>query len=366
MTEQSLRLLLCTYQYPPSLGGVEKQSHLLASTLVARGHEVRVLTTGRPAKQILDGVFVERLSKGGPGAAAMMEWTARLVTRVSFSKKPDLVHVQQLLPPAAALALACKPRGIPLVASNRGSGPKGNLQVLRSLPMGGAGVRALRLASGFIAMNSEMLDEMEAAGLRGAKLIRNGVEVPQSDERLRAEARQALGLTGTVVLFLGRLVEEKQPLVALQAFAKARTPDSTLVIAGDGPLLAALKEAAQPLGDSVRILGETRDTARLLRAADLFLQSSHTEGQSNALLEAAAHGLAPVVTDIAASREVLGDTGVLVQPFDAAALGKALRPLLEDPRKAKAIGEAARARVAKEFGIDQMVDAHLELYRTLV
>src|SRR6202012_4743473 len=131
--------------------------------------------------------------------------------------------VQQLLPPASAAAVACKLRGIPLVASNRGSGPKGNLRVLRSLPLGAACVRALRLASAFIAMNAEMLEEMEAAGLGGATLIRNGVEAPEPDAPLRARAREEHGLRGPAVLFLGRLVEEKQPLLALPAFDLVRT-----------------------------------------------------------------------------------------------------------------------------------------------
>src|SRR5206468_3330067 len=122
-----MRLLLASYFYPPSIGGVERQSHLLARELVRRGHEVTAVSARLPGfaqQENLDGVRVERVS---PGSGSRYRRMATFIAGMAIAagrhrRQVDLIQVQQALYPAAAMALAAGVLGKPLVVSNRGSG----------------------------------------------------------------------------------------------------------------------------------------------------------------------------------------------------------------------------------------------------
>jgi glycosyltransferase involved in cell wall biosynthesis len=86
------------------------------------------------------------------------------------------------------------------------------------------------------------------------------------------------------------------------------------------------------------------------------------------LLEACAAGRAIVTTNIPGCRDVVrhGDNGLLVPPRDATALAAAIGQLLENPQLRTRLGLAARARAEREFGVERVVQAHLELYQELL
>jgi glycosyltransferase involved in cell wall biosynthesis len=115
-------------------------------------------------------------------------------------------------------------------------------------------------------------------------------------------------------------------------------------------------------GPTVLGLGPRSDVARLLRGCDLVVSSSTTEGLPNALLEGMASGLPAVVTDVGDCRALVADTGLVVLPSDAEALGAAMAELAGRPSDGRrALGRAARARVEDHYGVDR---ARLE-YRAL-
>src|SRR5262249_5591200 len=153
----------------------------------------------------------------------------------------------------------------------------------------------------------------------------------------RAAARAALHWDGApVVLAVGSLTPVKNHAGLVEAFARvtAALPEARLVIAGDGPLRAALQAQADALpGGRVALLGDRDDVPRLLAAADVFVLSSRSEGLSLSLVEAHGAGRACVATDVGGNGEVLvhGETGLLVPPGEPAALADALLALLRDP-----------------------------------
>jgi len=84
--------------------------------------------------------------------------------------------------------------------------------------------------------------------------------------------------------------------------------------------------------------------------------SSYGEGFSNAIAEAMACGVPCVVTDVGDSALIVGDTGGVVAPGDHNALAAAIQHLVDLPAKERcALGEACRARVVSEFGIDRLI-----------
>lgn len=114
--------------------------------------------------------------------------------------------------------------------------------------------------------------------------------------------------------------------------------------------------------------GHRTDMAEVLREASIVCLPSYREGMPKALLEAAAAGRPIVTTDTPGCRNCVeaGHTGVLVPPRDAAALADALEALIADPHRREAFGSAARALAERSFGLQQVIDRHLELYGRLL
>lgn len=371
-----LSFLLISYSYPPSIGGVERQSHLLARSLVARGHRVRVVAArpeGSAARELLDGVEVTRVRAGSGGRLRRMTtFLWGLAVAVSrLGRDADVIQVQQILYPAAVVALLGRALSRPVVARNTGSGRFGGVQLMRTLPLGTVALGVVARLTTAIALNDEMAAEMRGAGFRWVVQIANGVEVPAPvTPAARREARRDIGVEAPVVLFLGRFDREKSPETLLAAWPRVRAARATLLVVGDGPLRPEVEGLASSLGElsrPIRLCGPTADPSLYLRAADVVVVPSASEGMSNVLLEAMAHGLPVVATDIAGNREVLvhPELGALVAPGDPAALARAVDRWLEDPAAAAKAGGSARTHVAERYGVDRMVSAYERLFVAL-
>jgi glycosyltransferase involved in cell wall biosynthesis len=110
------------------------------------------------------------------------------------------------------------------------------------------------------------------------------------------------------------------------------------------------------------------DARSLLPALDLFVQPSDTEGLPNVVLEAAAAGLPIIATDTGGTSEIIDDekSGVLVPVADASAMAHAIDWLAGDSALRRALGAAAREKVASEFGTQRFVDEVASLYNELL
>lgn len=144
------------------------------------------------------------------------------------------------------------------------------------------------------------------------------------------------------LIYAGRLSIEKGLPVLLQAVAELNhmgsSPLPLIMLAGDGPERSALERMTSALGIEhiVRFAGQLdrAGLARALRAADVCVHPSHTEGYCKAWLDAMSHGLPVLATDVGAARAVVGgdgERGWLVPPNEPAALAVAMRRVLTQP-----------------------------------
>lgn len=320
-----------------------------------------------PEHERLDGVEVERVSPGaGSRWAKMGTYLAGMLARTArWRGEVDVIQVQQALYPAAAMALVAPLLRRPLVVRNAGSGVAGAVGTMGRLPLGSFGLHLIARAATCVSLSDEMTGEMERAGFRRLVCIPNAAVLPApTSAAARAEARAALGVSGRVVLFVGRLEAEKGVDLLLSAWRRLDVP-ATLLVVGDGPERSRLEALAS---NTVRFCGMVRDVSRHLQAADLFALPSPSEGLSNALLEAMAAGLPAVATEVGGNRQVIArpELGLLVPPGDPDAFATALRTLIVDEPKAAAMGVAARDHVAARFSVATMVDAYERLYRELM
>ena len=107
--------------------------------------------------------------------------------------------------------------------------------------------------------------------------------------------------------------------------------------------------------------------AAQLAALDVLALPSEMEAFPLSLVEAMAHGVPQVATDVGGIPEaVTPETGVLVAPRDPAALADALAALLADPARRERMSEASRARHAACFTLEQMVSGIATAYASVL
>jgi glycosyltransferase involved in cell wall biosynthesis len=286
--------------------------------------------------------------------------------------RPDVIHAYSLFSPSTAALLARAVSGVPVVVKVLRGGEGGEIERLERKPLARPRIdRIVRHVDRFITISEEIDASLARVGVPGARRIAipNGVDVerfhPAGPEERRA-LRARLGLLGgPAVAWCGRLVPEKNVagLLAVWRAVRVQHPESQLLVVGSGPEEAALRRVA---GDGVVFLGEQSDVSPILRAADLFVLPSRTEGLSNALLEAMAAGLPVVATRAGAAEEMVrdGETGRLVPIGDDDALGRALCDLLADPDRAR-LGAQARETVVARYALDGVVERLAALYGEL-
>lgn len=231
-------------------------------------------------------------------------------------------------------------------------------------------VRAMSSASDSIVLVGEPLREHALAiGLQPDKIavIPNGTDLPSIDSVSAAQRPMA---ETRLLLSVSNLVKLKGIDVNLRALAAltSRRPDLRwrYHIVGDGVAAASLRQVAEDLGISDRVvfLGrlDYRRTMQEMSTCDIFSLPSWGEAFGIVYLEAMArmrpavgcfqNGAEDVITD--------GEDGCLVAPKDVENLSEVLERLLEDPRLCASLGAAAR-RTAERFSWDTNVARLLSL-----
>jgi glycosyltransferase involved in cell wall biosynthesis len=177
----------------------------------------------------------------------------------------------------------------------------------------------------------------------------------QRAEHPRAAARAALGLREEdfVVLFSGKLIPRKAPLLLIAALEKLRGRESVvLLMVGDGEQRAAVEEKGRALlGERLRLEGFVNQSGLGQRyaAADVLVLPSTFETWGLVVNEAMQFGVPAIVSANVGSGEDLvveGKTGMVFPVGEAAALAACLQTLVDEPARAREMGAAARAHVA--------------------
>jgi len=363
----------------------------IAAHVAARGHEVHIvapwhplITRGKsengvffhffkyapvPALNVFGyaaGMRADVSLRGAAWLAAPLAMTAGWFTamRVAQKRRATVMHGHWVVP-GGAMAAAAAP-SLPLVVSLHGS----DVFVAERVAIANRVARQVFARAGFVtACSADLARRAIAIGapLERTEVVPYGVDVDRfrPDGAARAETRAALQLADdtTLVVAAGRLVRKKGFEYLIEALPLVGTaPPPVLAIAGAGDLDEELRAQARDRGvaDRVRFLGnQPQDAiAKLFAAADAVVvpsvrdDSGNVDGLPNTVLEALASGT-PLVTTAAGGIGAVVEherNGLIVPERDAAALAAALRGLLREPTRGRALGVAGRAAVTARFG----------------
>jgi glycosyltransferase involved in cell wall biosynthesis len=217
---------------------------------------------------------------------------------------------------------------------------------------------------------ADAIVRVESIERRKVIVIPNGVDLERFAPRDGRSARTQWGIAedAFVVVAIGRLTLQKGYRYLFEALAVARRalPSITCLIAGDGPLRAALQAQVRALGldAACRFLGDVLEIESVLAAADVTVLPSLFEGMPNVVLEAMAMGCPVIATAIGGSSELVrhGETGFLVPPRDATALASALVDMGVSADGRSRMGSRAREVAVARHDIDHMVRSVEKLY----
>lgn len=342
------------------VGGAETVVTALCRSHAAAGHRVEVhcLSAVGPLAAELEqeGVSVYVHASGSGRRSA---WT---LFRAFQRSRPDVVHCHNKTATIRA-AVAARVTGARAIISTRhGMGPL-PFRLRTELKFW---ITAAILCDRVVAVCDAARRNLASGAPPVAHkivTIRNGAHPPRvGDEQMAVKP-------GFTLVTVGRLVRAKDFDTLLRAVAVARraVPDLGLWIVGAGNEGPALRQlcAELDLASAVRFCGERRDVGNWLRAADVFVLSSTSEGLPISMLEAMAAGLPAIVTEVGALPELVALSGagrtVPVRSVDC--LGGAIVEFANRRHELAALGERASQCYRAHFTPDRMAAEYLTLYR---
>lgn len=379
-----LTIVIAADTFAPDVNGAARFAERLSAGLVARGHDVHIVTPGVGRRN--KGVFTEVI-EGQPLTVHRIRgyrwyphdwlrfawpWRAKHHTRrVLDQVKADVVHSQSHIVLGRALTRIARERGIPVVATNHVMAE--NIIDFTTLPPLLDKV-VLKLAWNDAKRTFEMSRAVTTPTRRAAEFLESTIDIsgviPISCGIDAANYTPQLGPKPEKrILFVGRLTTEKHVDVTLKALAKLGDLDVSFDIVGGGDQLRNLQQLTEQLGltDRVRFHGRV-DEAQLrtfLSNATVFAISSIAELQSIATMEAMASGLPVVAANAVALPHLVhdGENGYLFTPGDADDLADKLRRVLTADAAEYERMQRASLKGVEIHDIARTLDTFEALYR---
>ena len=339
-----MRIGVLTGSFHPDPGGPSTYLRGLLPELIARGHTVELITYGRPTlDDAAYGYPVTRVNGGRLRKTwdfLRRAWGLAARSDVLFVHTTAVLFLPLIRPRYRGRVVTKVVSDWAWEMADRRGWTSHDVEAFQTGPASlkvrvakAFHRRAVRMADTVIVPSRHIARLAEGWGVDPARIhvVYNAIPDPALADVPRESLRRELGLPpGNLLVSVARLTPVKGVDVAVDALH--HLPEAHLVVIGDGPERAALDAAAPP--GRVTFTGQLahEDVLRYLRAADIYVLSSRTEGLSHTLLEALAVGTPSVASRVGGNPEVVTDgiDGLLIPPDDPAALAAAIRRL-DDP-----------------------------------
>ncbi|MFT7651545.1 MAG: glycosyltransferase involved in cell wall biosynthesis [Limisphaerales bacterium] len=354
--------------YIPSLasGGAERVLTKLANQFTDEGHIVTLVTQTSiicdhyPIRPEVSRISLAASAQSQNPIQALLSNMRRIVRlrRVIKTQKPDIVLT--FMPTANVVALiAALGLEVPTVIAERVHPPFAHVSKWRRKMQQ---LTYPRAQTTVVLSSSSASYLAEAFGLTQVAVIPNSISLPLPQFSPTRAPADFVPSNGKLVLFVGRMVEQKQPIVVLRAFLEAQThlQDWHLVMIGDGELAAEVdaiidQQAAPATMQRFSRLGNLQDW---YERADVFVSASLFEGSPNALMEAMACGCAVIASDCPTGPGDIihnEENGVLLSLKELDNLAQHLQTLCNDePRRERLVDGAAT--ISAKYSDQQFFD----------
>jgi glycosyltransferase involved in cell wall biosynthesis len=346
-----MKIAVLTGTFHPEPGGPPTYLYHMLPALQAQGHDIRVLTYGETHAEQYP-YPVQRVSRRAAVPIRLGRYTG---AALRLARWADVLYVQGYSIPLLLIRPFFGGRVVTKVVSDfsweyarrhqltdldvvsfQTAHHPVKLRLLRGLYH-----HATRLADAIIVPSDHVARLVAGWGVSPARInvVFNAIPDSGLQHTDRQTLRRELGLPldRRLLVSVGRLTPVKGVDVAIRAMQ--HLPDCDFVIVGEGEQRAELETLAEPYAEHIHFVGRKphETVLRYIRAADVFVLSSYTEGLSHVLLEALSVGTPAVATAVGGNTEVLTDglNGLLVPPGEPEALTEAIRQVIEHEDQAE-------------------------------
>lgn len=374
-----MRILLASPAYWPAhaFGGPVVVMRELVSRIVARGHDVDVVTTTlrdvgrRPSSRtktaVVDGARVTYL--GTPLRYRWMGIPPTLPLALRRTRRPDVAHLVGFRDPVTtAAAVWCRGRRIPYLFEPVGMYRPRLRKIRLKRALDATLGRGVAAGAALVVVSSEReRDDVVAGGVDASRvrLRGNGFPEPPPADDSTDPLAGIVPAGAPVILYVGRIAAEKGVEFLLEA--ARRLPESHLVLAGPddrhGTMTTLRAARAEPaLASRLHVLPPTPGPPfALYRRATVFALASGGENFGLVAAEAAAVGTPVVVSDRSGVAASFAEDEALVVPYDEERTVEAIGNVLRDDRLRATLGAGA-LRAAARSSWDAVVDTQVALY----
>jgi len=361
-----------------------------AAALAERGHHVEIITSNADGRGVLDVPTGRLVDWGGAPTtfhrlsrprSFITSWPLFSDLRQRISTF-DVVHIHYLYRfHGLAAARIARSRGIPYVIQAHGSldpWHRGHKRRAKDVYHALVENRSIRRAAVFLCSSAREQSHIRALRFGAPTwVIPIGVDSAELRTPGNPEFLQAAGITteARIVTFIGRISAKKGVPLLVDSFQQVADsfPLAHLVVAGPddegiGKRLAA-EIAQKDIARRVSFIGPVAgsDKRALLQRSDVFVLPSEDESFGIAVAEAMAVGCPVVVTPEVAIMDVVRSTKAgLVAPRESSAIAASLETILGDPGRAKAMGDAGRRAVDREFDWPVVAEQMERMYEAVV
>src|SRR6185437_11341739 len=370
----SVRILFAAPAWAPSraFGGPVVAAEELVRRLVARGHQVEVLTTtivdlhkrpaARSSSTIVDGATVHYL--GTPLRYRWMGITPTLPLALARMNRPDVVHVFGFRDPiTTGVAAWCRVARVPYVFEPLGMFQPRLRKVLLKRALDATLYRGVARGAAAVVVASEREgNDVIACGVDPAKVHVRGNGFPEPHTATsNGGLRDQLSIpdTAPLILYVGRIAAGKGIEHLLEVAREI--PEAHVVVAGPDDrhgVGAALQRAQSDKATSGRVhtVPVSEQPPRdLYPQADVFVLASAGESFGMVAAEAAAAGTPVVVSDRCGIAGFFGDGEALIVPYEREAVVGAIRRVLADPSLREQLSRGGR-EAARRTSWDRVTD----------
>ncbi|NWF75244.1 MAG: glycosyltransferase family 4 protein [Nitrospirae bacterium] len=366
-------------------GGMEKQAWRLARELAEKGMKVTIITSYFAEKSILhkvpwhtevkDKVTIYRIPlKKSRYIASIIFYIAALFLMLNIRRSFDVIYGVQLYSYGAIACLAGKLFHKPVIVKIACGGYCGDVAMFEKLPFGWLTKRFVRWADTYVSLSNEIEQELIKAGFEKNKIVHipNGVDTgifyPVKGIEEKKHLRTKLSLPDKkIILFVGRLDPQKRVDMLINIFKNVHDvcKSAYLIIIGDGP---EKEKVLSYLDDNISYIGTVNNVDEYLRASDMLVLPTLSEGMSNVILEAMATGLPVISTNVSSNPEIIEDgiDGILLEVEDKKGLQEKIIKLILNETFAQKIGQNARKKILQQFSIEHIAEKYREIFEKLV
>jgi len=366
-----MRILTLIYEFPPIGGGGGRAAYDICKGLVARGHEVTVLTAhmqGLPFEEYKDGIRLVRISSlrreiFGASFTTMLAYVLAGLwagLRLIDINRPDIIHTHFAVPSGALAWILSVLTGIPyILTAHLGDVPGGVPEKT------GKWFRWLepftrpiwRRAKKVIAVSEHTRQLALQHYSVNVEVVHNGADVKHlAPSKIKVNAPPRL-------IFAGRFVSQKNPFAIIQALSKLKDLNWNCSMLGDGPLFENIKREIEKTGMNERfdLPGWVTPDVVLeyFSRSDVLFMPSLSEGLPVVGVQALAAGLAIVASEIGGFLDLVDNekNGYLVDVQDIPAFSRVLRGMISDPKVLLRLREGSIEK-SHQFDIQKIVDQY--------